>query len=235
MKVVREHYLRDDIYVGCEPPKGWVEVTDVADYPTTTDTDVVDDSDTDAPPDTAPPQDTPEPDTGVADKLQASDTASSTIRLVWAEGGQQKKMEAALEVSEFDYPALVVLSEKKLMAMKMMSACSPASPRASRNGKISDSTTSTFSGRCFCANFARHASRSHDTTFLQCCDKTAALTPVSVPRSKATAPFFRPARKSSVCALCTSSAQFASMPAGNGFSVRVASSTAPTLFPSGVE
>ena len=60
-----------DIYVGCEPPKGWVEVTDVADYPTTTDTDVVDDSDTDAPPDTAPPQDTPEPDTGVAD----SDTA----------------------------------------------------------------------------------------------------------------------------------------------------------------
>ena len=58
----------------------------------------------------------------MADKLQASDTASSTIRLVWAEGGQQKKMEAALEVSEFDYPALVVLSEKKLMAMKMMSA-----------------------------------------------------------------------------------------------------------------
>merc|ERR1719487_2423249 len=68
-----------------------------------------------------------------------------------------------------------------------------------------------------------------------CCESTAADTPVKVPKSHATLPCWMPAKKSKVCALCTSSAQFMSMPSGNGFSVAVAFRTSCTASPSFVE
>ena len=48
---------------------------------------------------------------GVAKREQAR--SSQSLSVVWAEGGQQRTLEEALGIGEFDYPALVVLSQKK--------------------------------------------------------------------------------------------------------------------------
>merc|ERR1712078_76598 len=111
---------------------------------------------------------------------------------------------------------------------------SPFAAFSCRKASISDWTTLTLAGRCLRAKFTRHSSRSTVVTCM-CCESTAADTPVSVPRSHATLPAFRPAMKSRVCALCTSSAQFASMPSGNGLSVAVACSTFCTASLSSIE
>ena len=48
---------------------------------------------------------------GVAKREQAR--SSQSLSVVWAEGGQQRALEEAFGIGEFDYPALVVLSQKK--------------------------------------------------------------------------------------------------------------------------
>lgn len=48
---------------------------------------------------------------GVAQKEQVR--SSQSLSVVWAEGGQQHALEQALGIGEFDYPALVVLSQRK--------------------------------------------------------------------------------------------------------------------------
>jgi hypothetical protein len=48
---------------------------------------------------------------GVAQREQAR--SSQSLSVVWAEGGQQRALEEALSIGEFDYPALVVLSQRK--------------------------------------------------------------------------------------------------------------------------
>lgn len=39
--------------------------------------------------------------------------SSQSLSVVWTEGGQQRALEEALSIGEFDYPALVVLNQKK--------------------------------------------------------------------------------------------------------------------------
>merc|ERR1719444_603272 len=70
-----------------------------------------------------------------------------------------------------------------------------------------------------------------------CCDITAAEIPVNVPKSQAFLPDFalRLEKKSKVCALCTSSAQLASIPSGKTLPFPVSARIFNTAAPRGVE